>query len=123
MAWVVKEKGAPTTIDTDGKEIFTAKDVYSVSCYSEGLARFSQRTDDDGRIKYGYMNNAGNVCYSFDTFDDDYVLQSYKDMLKTKTGVCFDQVELERELFKNTKFKYETYFCLLYTSPSPRDRG
>lgn len=61
MAWVVKEKGAPTAIDTDGKEIFTAKDVYSVSCYSEGLARFSQRTDDDGRIKYGYMNRDGKV--------------------------------------------------------------
>ena len=63
-------------------------------------------------IKYGYMNNAGNVCYSFDTFDDDYVLQSYKDMLKTKTGVCFDQVELERHYLYNRDIT--SYFICYY---------
>lgn len=63
-------------------------------------------------IKYGYMNNAGNVCYSFATFDDDYVLQSYKDMLKTKTGVCFDQVELERHYLYNRDIT--SYFICYY---------
>lgn len=63
-------------------------------------------------IKYGYMNNAGNVCYSFDTFDDDYVLQSYKDILKTKTGVCFDQVELERHYLYNRDIT--SYFICYY---------
>lgn len=63
-------------------------------------------------IKYGYMNNAGNVCYSFDIFDDDYVLQSYKDMLKTKTGVCFDQVELERHYLYNRDIT--SYFICYY---------
>lgn len=63
-------------------------------------------------IKYGYMNNTGNVCYSFDTFDDDYVLQSYKDMLKTKTGVCFDQVELERHYLYNRDIT--SYFICYY---------
>ena len=63
-------------------------------------------------IKYGYMNNAGNGCYSFDTFDDDYVLQSYKDMLKTKTGVCFDQVELERHYLYNRDIT--SYFICYY---------
>ena len=63
-------------------------------------------------IKYGYMNNAGNVCYNFDTFDGDYVLQSYKDMLKTKAGVCFDQVELERHYLYNRDIT--SYFICYY---------
>ena len=63
-------------------------------------------------IKYGYMNNTGNVCYSFDTFDGDYVLQSYKDMLKTKAGVCFDQVELERHYLYNRDIT--SYFICYY---------
>ena len=46
-------------------------------------------------------------------FNDFYYLQTPKELLKSKCGICWDQVELERELFKNTKFKYETYFIYL----------
>lgn len=63
-------------------------------------------------IKYGYINKEKVVKYDFDTFDDDYILQSYKDMLKNKVGVCFDQVELERHYLYNRDIT--SYFICYY---------
>lgn len=61
IAWVVEEKGAPTAIDTEGKRLFTLQEAYSVSCYSEGLARFGQRNCENGKILSGYLDKRGNV--------------------------------------------------------------
>lgn len=60
VAWTVKEKGMPVAIGTDGKELFTAKGVRSVSLYSEGLAKFDVRTEDKD-ILCGYLDKKGNV--------------------------------------------------------------
>lgn len=60
IAWGVKEKEMPVAIGTDGKELFTAKGVRGVSLYSEGLAKFSVRTDDKD-ILWGYLDKKGNV--------------------------------------------------------------
>ena len=69
-------------------------------------------------IEYGFRDeNNKNIIYDEEKwrneFNDFYYLQTPKELLKSKCGICWDQVELERELFKNTKFKYETYFIYL----------
>lgn len=35
-----------------------------------------------------------------ETFSDNYILQTPKELIENKLGVCWDQVELERFLFK-----------------------
>ena len=59
-------------------------------------------------VTYGYVDKLGYKYNSFEDFDKKYRLQSYKQLLKSEVGVCFDQVELERFYFKNYCIK--TYF-------------
>ncbi len=61
MAWTVKEKGAPTAIDRNGKELFTVKNVNAVWCYSEVMASF-QALDKNGDMRFGFRNNKGEVA-------------------------------------------------------------
>ena len=75
-------------------------------------------------IEYGFRDeNNKNIIYDEEKwrneFNDFYYLQTPKELLKSKCGICWDQVELERELFKNTKFKYETYFIYLNDNNMP----
>ncbi len=69
-------------------------------------------------IEYGFKDeNGNNIIYDIEkwdnNFNDFYYLQTSDELLKSKCGVCWDQTELERELFKDTKYKYETYFIYL----------
>ncbi|MDD4706157.1 MAG: hypothetical protein PHS24_02965 [Bacilli bacterium] len=65
-------------------------------------------------IQYGYLNLNNEPIQEVDSkFDEEYRLQTPKETLKYKVGVCWDQVELERVLFKGYDFK--TYF-ILYNS-------
>lgn len=69
-------------------------------------------------IEYGFKDeNGNNIIYDIEkwnnNFNDFYYLQTCDELLKSKCGVCWDQTELERELFKDTKYKYETYFIYL----------
>jgi len=66
-------------------------------------------------IEYGFKDNLGNNIIinsnKWDNeFNDFYYLQEPEELLKTKCGVCWDQVELERKLFLNIKIKCNTYF-------------
>lgn len=46
-------------------------------------------------------------------FNNFYYLQTPNELLKSKCGVCWDQVELERQLFQDNNIQCETYF--IYT--------
>ena len=70
-------------------------------------------------IEYGFKNKTGeNIIKTnpqkwdneFNTF---YYLQSPEELLKSKCGVCWDQVELERKLFKESNIKFKTYFIYI----------
>jgi len=62
-------------------------------------------------IEYGYLNNKKQIIIEIDdNFDEEYRLQTPEDTFKYQIGVCWDQVELERKLFKGYDFK--TYFIL-----------
>lgn len=66
-------------------------------------------------IKYGYMDNKGEIHNDAnDEFSELYKLQSPQETLENKIGVCWDQVELERYLFKKKNIEFKTYFIVHY---------
>lgn len=66
-------------------------------------------------IKYGYMDIKGETHNDADDkFSELYKLQSPQETLKNKIGVCWDQVELERYLFKKKNIEFKTYFIVHY---------
>ena len=67
-------------------------------------------------IKYGYLDINGNIHYVIDKdFGSLYKLQSPRETLNNKVGVCWDQVELERYLFDKKNIKFNTYFIVYYS--------
>ena len=66
-------------------------------------------------IEYGWMDKNFNIHKENKSlFSDSYVLQSFEQISKNKFGICWDQVEYEREFFSDNKYKYETYFIVWY---------
>lgn len=61
-------------------------------------------------INYGYVDKNNNI-----KTDDDYIdykLQTPEELLNSKYGVCWDQVELERDILKD--YKTKSYFMVYY---------
>lgn len=64
-------------------------------------------------IQYGFVNKKGEVI---DDKDDEsifykyYYLQTPKEIMKSKIGVCWDQVELEREWFSKHDYQFKTIY-------------
>lgn len=64
-------------------------------------------------IEYGYIDNDNKRHTEIDNLvNDNYILQSPNRLLKTKLGLCYDQVELERFLLQKNKCNIETYFMI-----------
>lgn len=75
--------------------------------------------DKMNEIEYGFKLNNKNIYPQNDDewsndFAKQYRLQSPIELMKSKLGVCWDQVELERYYFEKEKIKYETYFIVEY---------
>lgn len=64
-------------------------------------------------IKYGWIDK-NNISHSKinELFKENYKLQSSTEILKSKVGVCWDQVELERYYFKPNQNNIKTYFII-----------
>ena len=67
-------------------------------------------------IEYGFKDELGNNIkdtnpqkWEKDFFNTIYYLQTPEELLKSKCGVCWDQVELERKLFQENNIKFKTY--------------
>lgn len=66
-------------------------------------------------IEYGWMDkNSNKYVKVYETFSDNYLLQSPNEVIKNKIGVCWDQVELERYYFKGHDENIKTYFLAYY---------
>lgn len=66
-------------------------------------------------IEYGWVDkNSDKHIIVDENYSDNYVLQSPKEILKNKIGVCWDQVELERYYFKGNDWNIKTYFIVHY---------
>lgn len=69
-------------------------------------------------IRYGWVDKYNNIHEKdYETFSSEYKLQSPKELIKNKIGVCYDQVELERYYFNGHYFK--TYFIVYYNGVCP----
>jgi len=67
-------------------------------------------------IEYGFKIDNKNVLDdpTWDTdFNNFYYLQTPQELLNSKCGVCWDQVELERELFTKDNVPFKTYFIYI----------
>ena len=66
-------------------------------------------------IDYGWIDKSGKQYKVVnELFSDNYVLQSPKEIIKSKLGVCWDQVELERYYFNSMDLNIKTYFLCHY---------
>ena len=70
-------------------------------------------------IEYGFKDKSGKNIINVNPqkwdndFADFYYLQSREELLETKCGVCWDQVELERDLFNENDIKCKSYFIFI----------
>lgn len=68
-------------------------------------------------IEYGFKDANGNNLINSENWDKDfpnfYFLLSPEELLKCKCGVCWDQVELERNLFNDANIDCDTYFIYI----------
>lgn len=70
-------------------------------------------------IEYGFKdsNNKNIITENPEKWDNEfnefYFLQTPEELLKSKCGVCWDQVELERKLFEDNNFIFKTYFIYI----------
>lgn len=75
-------------------------------------------------IEYGFVGKENNKVYSssdidFDVdFEKEYFLQPPEQLLNSKNGLCWDQVELERQWFLKQKFDFKTYFLMFVKEES-----
>ncbi len=68
-------------------------------------------------IEYGWVDKNNNKnTFSYELFSNNYILQSPKEVITNKIGVCWDQVELERYYFKGNDWNIKTYFIVHYDS-------
>ena len=81
----------------------------------------------DENISYGYLDKNGKIHRIQDKdFNEDwfnlYRLENNQDVLNTKVGNCFDQVEFERTWFINNGYEIKTIFEMVlldYENPYP----
>mgnify|MGYP006874319309 CR=1 FL=1 len=68
------------------------------------------------QIEYGFYDKQDKKFYSGNDMDfenalsNKWVLSSAEQTIKTKVGICYDQVELERDFFSKNKFEFVTLF-------------
>ena len=69
-------------------------------------------------IEYGFKDKTGfNIINDSLKWENDfnnfYYFQSPEELMASKCGVCWDQVELERKLFLDNKINLRYIFCML----------
>ncbi len=65
------------------------------------------------------MNLMKDIDYGWHDIDDNYMLQTPKEVINNKIGICWDQVELERFYFRCNDWNIETYFIVYYNNECP----
>jgi len=70
-------------------------------------------------IEYGFVSQAGEKIRETDEdfgkkYWNEYFLRSPKEIIISKTGSCWDQVELERYYFNQEKINTKTFFFVYY---------
>lgn len=63
-------------------------------------------------VEYGYCDKYLNKHIDFSNIDNDYRLQTPKELLKSKLGICWDQAELIRYLLEKENISSDNYFII-----------
>lgn len=107
-AWVLENV-------TPLKEPIKAKGQLNIWNYYDDLEIMDLMED----IEYGWLDKYNKKHTIVDeTFSNDYMLQSPSEIISNKVGVCWDQVELERNYFKGNDWNIKTYFIVHYDGDS-----
>ena len=83
------------------------------------ISKTNEIMDIMNSIEYGFKDKNGENIIDIDIqkwdneFNNFYYLQTPDELLKSKCGVCWDQVELERKLFQDNNLKFKTYFIYI----------
>lgn len=75
---------------------------------------FSKLNDAMGEIDYGWVDKNGARHEKLSGFSDLYALQLPNELRKSKLGVCWDQVELERDILTQNNVATDAYFIVYY---------
>lgn len=51
-----------------------------------------------------------SIKYDSETPDEKYIIKTPDQLLKSKIGICYDIVELERYYFNKLRFEFKTFF-------------
>lgn len=81
------------------------------------MNRILEIMDELSNIEYGFKDKNGANLINSESWDKDfynfYYLLSPEELLHSKCGVCWDQVELERKLFNDANINCDTYFIYI----------
>lgn len=76
---------------------------------------YRKKIDDImNQIQYGWVDSNGNRHTELQGFSSGYAFQFPEELLKSKLGVCWDQVELERKLFADENINVTPFFIVYY---------
>ena len=81
------------------------------------MNRILEIMDELRNIEYGFKDKNGANLINSESWDENfynfYYLLSPEELLHSKCGVCWDQVELERKLFNDANINCDTYFIYI----------
>lgn len=65
-------------------------------------------------IQYGWVDKNGAKHTNMAHYAEKYMLQMPDQLLKSKLGVCWDQIELQRKLFADVDIATRSFFIVHY---------
>ena len=81
------------------------------------MNRILEIMDELRNIEYGFKDKNGANLINSESWNKNfynfYYLLSPEELLHSKCGVCWDQVELERKLFNDANINCDTYFIYI----------
>ena len=66
------------------------------------------------KIDYGWLDKDGGRHERLHGFKDGYILQTPDELRESRLGVCWDQVELERDILERSGIDAHAYFVVYY---------
>ena len=81
------------------------------------MNRILEIMDELRNIEYGFKDKNGANLINSESWDKNfynfYYLLTPEELLHSKCGVCWDQVDLERKLFNDANINCDTYFIYI----------
>ena len=100
-----------------GKQLYSSSNCQTNSDFSICLQNINNMLSVD------YDNIVGTIVFNYSVVNTEYLTNPCKSNVQSVSGVFTDiKYVLIEPVPNSTRILYSFYNCLLYTSPSPRDR-